>query len=320
MSVATSIISGSVGRGGLNRRPDVELVQRLLNLVPFPKGGPTPLLATDSLCGPKTCAAISRFQLTQLKAADGRIDPGYRTMQTLLALLSQLGLLQQVLPGYGSGLPGTGPNPGTTPLPTVPGATGLPAGLSPLRTEIVKWANIGAKGPYGDVGGAASHGIVSDLDIVPEHVPSGRTRMVRRGWKNLQEFLNVAVHNWNTRNWLHPEYEEGSKVPGKRMPVVPGSKFKIHWCGIFGTWCWIKAGKNTKWISGVGPTNAKKITGAQGIEIGDMCVQYGDVVHHFLVIAINGDDITCVNGNSDAQSILVKTVKRATIQYFYKAE
>jgi len=62
MSFPSNVISGSVGFGGSNRKSDVQLIQSMLNAVPFPKGGPNPLLGVDGLCGPKTSGAISRFQ------------------------------------------------------------------------------------------------------------------------------------------------------------------------------------------------------------------------------------------------------------------
>lgn len=312
MPVATSIISASVGRGGVNLRSDVEIIQRLLNLVPLASGGPTPLLGVDSLCGPKTCAAISRFQTVHFGQADGRVDPGYRTLEILLALLEKLSLLSQAFPRQNGGVPAPG-----VPLPGIP-APQPP--VSSLRAEILKWAQIGAEGPYGDVGGSAKYGITSDYDIIPERLPNGQSRPIRRGWKNYKEFFDVAVHSWTERHWTAPGYLDSVKVPGKRVPVSPGSDKGLHWCGIFATWCWIKAGKNTKWMSGAGPTNAERVWGNQGIQPGDMCVQSGGLVHHFIATEINGDEITGVNGNSTAQSILIKTVNRSTVAYYYQPE
>jgi len=79
-------IAAPVGRlGGLNRPSDVKVVQELLNRVPHAAGGPYPLLAVDSLCGPKTMDAIQNFQLQQFGwgEADGRVDPNGPTLQKL---------------------------------------------------------------------------------------------------------------------------------------------------------------------------------------------------------------------------------------------
>lgn len=77
-------ISGSVGKGGKNRPEDVIVVQYLLNCVPSKQGGPAQELILDGLSGPKTCAAIQRFQSAALGFADSRVDPGGQTFTALL--------------------------------------------------------------------------------------------------------------------------------------------------------------------------------------------------------------------------------------------
>lgn len=312
MPLPSNVLSGSVGFGGMNKAPDVLLVQRLLNGTPFSKGGPAPALVPDGLCGPKTCGAISRFQNVNLGFNDGRIDVGGMTITALLSLLESLGLLAQLL--------GT---PGGIALPTVPGSPtpgGGAPGLSPLRSEIRKWALLGTTGPFGDVGSGAAKGIVSDLDTTTEILAWGGTRTIRKGWKNLKGFFDLTVSGWTEQHWKAPGYLDGVKVPGKRVPQGPSKPSGVSWCGIFATWCWIKAGKQTKWVAGVGPTNATKVNGNQGIQVGDICVQSGGEVHHFIPTEINGDDFQGVNGNSDYQSILLKPMKRSTVLYYYRPE
>src|SRR5215470_4381935 len=79
----SATISTSVGVGGKNLAADVRTVQELLNSVPTASGGPLPLLAVDGLIGPKTTAAIQRFQKAQFGWADGRVDPGGPTIARL---------------------------------------------------------------------------------------------------------------------------------------------------------------------------------------------------------------------------------------------
>jgi len=74
------IIVGSVGQGGKNNPGDVRLIQRLLNDVAG-RGGE--LLKVDGMAGPKTIAAITRFQEKVTGQADGRIDPGRTTIRKL---------------------------------------------------------------------------------------------------------------------------------------------------------------------------------------------------------------------------------------------
>jgi len=78
-------IQWAVGAGGRNLPADVATIQYLLNCVPTGKGGPVPELAVDGLVGPKTIGAIRKFQVASFGRADGRVDPGARTIETLQA-------------------------------------------------------------------------------------------------------------------------------------------------------------------------------------------------------------------------------------------
>lgn len=87
---ARAQIEGSVGAGGKNRMEDVKQVQAFLNAVPDLSGGPLQRLDEDGEVGPKTLAAIKRFQRMQLGIEDGfedgRIDPQGKTELRLMRL------------------------------------------------------------------------------------------------------------------------------------------------------------------------------------------------------------------------------------------
>ncbi|HSD16745.1 MAG TPA: peptidoglycan-binding domain-containing protein [Thermomonas sp.] len=77
-------IMGSVGRGGRNSPAvDVMTVQYLLNCVTAVQGGPSPELVVDGAAGPKTIAAIEKFQRSLGAFCDGRVDPGGATLRAL---------------------------------------------------------------------------------------------------------------------------------------------------------------------------------------------------------------------------------------------
>lgn len=78
-------IAASVGKDGENKPDDVLIVQVHLNQVPKDIGGPEEMLVPDGLCGPKTIAAIERFQKQHLgeASADGRVAPGKETIKRL---------------------------------------------------------------------------------------------------------------------------------------------------------------------------------------------------------------------------------------------
>jgi hypothetical protein len=89
-------IGGSVGKGGANAKADTRLIQELLNSVPPEEGGPDLLLAEDGLIGPRTQAAIDKFQRTVLPHPDGRIDPDGPTIKALSGVICDS---PAVLPG-----------------------------------------------------------------------------------------------------------------------------------------------------------------------------------------------------------------------------
>ena len=80
-------ISRSVGQAAGNKPPDVLIVQRALNRIDPSQGGADPKLTTDGLVGPKTIAAIRRFQARQTGVVDGRVDPAERTIAAFNRLI-----------------------------------------------------------------------------------------------------------------------------------------------------------------------------------------------------------------------------------------
>lgn len=77
-------IFGSVGQNGTNARADVVVVQTLLN-THIAALRPIPPLATDGQFGPALFNAINAFQriVLRMRAPDGRVDPGGRTLAAL---------------------------------------------------------------------------------------------------------------------------------------------------------------------------------------------------------------------------------------------
>lgn len=85
-------ISKPVGQGGAARNvpDDVRTIQDALNQIAKKgiQGGPVPLLDVDGLCGPKTNAAILKFQRAQVPGvSDGLVEPGRNTILRLNELL-----------------------------------------------------------------------------------------------------------------------------------------------------------------------------------------------------------------------------------------
>lgn len=76
-------LNGSVGRGGLNRKADVRLIQGLLNNYDIPNVS-TPL-KIDGEIGNKTYIRIETFQreVLHIQNPDGRVDPNGKTFIAL---------------------------------------------------------------------------------------------------------------------------------------------------------------------------------------------------------------------------------------------
>lgn len=115
-AMPASNISASVGRGGVNRQPDVLLVQQVLLA-----RGQTDLTAATGVCDASTLAAIVAFQAAFMRTPDGKIDPGGTTWRHLSASYT----------GSSSSLPSpdeAGASSVTRPVP-LPAAVTINAGL-----------------------------------------------------------------------------------------------------------------------------------------------------------------------------------------------
>ena len=74
------VLQSSVGQMGRNAVSDVLKVQRRLIVLGYKIG------AADGVCGRRTSAGILAFQGTFLKYPDGRVDPGGKTWNRMVAL------------------------------------------------------------------------------------------------------------------------------------------------------------------------------------------------------------------------------------------
>jgi peptidoglycan hydrolase-like protein with peptidoglycan-binding domain len=79
-------ISGAVGAGH-GKPDDIRTVQRFLNALLPAEGGPDLVLAEDGICGPKTQAAINKYQKFAVGFVDGRIDPQGKTIRALTSFI-----------------------------------------------------------------------------------------------------------------------------------------------------------------------------------------------------------------------------------------
>ncbi|MEP7366819.1 MAG: M35 family metallo-endopeptidase, partial [Acidobacteriota bacterium] len=119
-----------VGLKGRNDTLDVLTIQSALIRVTPANGGADPNLAMDGICGPKTIAAIQKFQLHHFgwKGCDGLIEPGRQTINKIDEIL-------------GGGIPILGGGPGgASKLASSPGGDIVPPTQLQMGIELaLKW-------------------------------------------------------------------------------------------------------------------------------------------------------------------------------------
>lgn len=121
-------IQGSVGLGGLNRRPDVGTVQQMLSRAGI---SPGPI---DSRCGRLTIHAIEQFQRGVLRQPDGRIDlngPTWRKLVSAGGQASRPAPARPLVPTRRPAAPAGGTRPAATPVARAPARPAAPAAAAP---------------------------------------------------------------------------------------------------------------------------------------------------------------------------------------------
>ncbi len=297
--------------------PDVALLQKLLNTIPETL---LKRLVEDGLFGKQTLMRVLEFQRNAKLVADGAIGP------KSWAMLDEL--TKFLLP------PGTIPGtvPGTTPA--------VDAWRSdPYREAVLKVALAEAL-PVSNVTDALQFPVPPNLvDLPPMGTPpTASPKAWRFGWQRLKQYyeecaIGVSPNYWRQTGRLKIagnieiiSYLDGVRGHDWRVPAFSNTE-GTQWCGIFATWCWLKAGVPTKWQFGVGPRGAKARglgPGSAEPKPGDILVQSGGRVHHSLLLEPHDGKsfFTVVNGNSERQSIRITndTVSRSSVQYVYSLE
>lgn len=107
------------------------------------------------------------------------------------------------------------------------------------------------------------------------------------------------------------ESQEGETDPRpywlSALGPVPGP-FPKHWCGAFGLWCLHQAGAALKvrWVIGVGfllkacrarPSRERTLPG-------DIAYRNAPYQHHAVVVAVDGETVVTVDGNSTGGAVV----------------
>jgi len=289
--------------------PETALLQHLLNLIPDTL---FPLLIEDGLFGRKTLQRVQEFQKNAKLVVDGVVGP------QSWGMLDELTRFLLPLP------------PGTVPDGTL-GAWRE----EPFREKVIKFA----------LAEALPVSKVTDRIFLPPDafgpVPSGRTTRRpsswRFGWHRLKEYFEVSCPAFTADYWrqtgpimMNNRREiimnlDGVRGQNWRVPQYDPNCGGLQWCGIFATWCWIKAGVPTYWPPGGPPFRVRKRGAAKTSpppKPGDILVQRGTRRHHCLLLPddVGPDLYLAVHGNSDYQSITIHTIPRNTVEAIYSLE
>ncbi len=159
----------------------------------------------------------------------------------------------------------------------------------------------------------------------------------RAGWQVLKDYFEKACKwndsHWKGRgkikvggagDWIDIGFLDGIKKPKYRIPQGGNKPSGISWCGIFATWCLIKAGLDVQWINGQGIVGERvtRIGGNRGFKEGDIVVIQGGEVHHAIVSELyeEANYMQTVNGNSsfDQRIEIHSQYSPERVWYYYK--
>lgn len=215
------MIKGSVGRGGLNNKPDVLVVQKLLNN--YMKKQPAlklALLVEDGACGAKTINAIKIFQMNVIGKAnpDCRVDAGGKTIRELQSYGSStssavIPVAALTVPVIAAAAPSkTG---GATTIPTSTVKTD-PRQLTTRAQIAAVYGNISSDKKWAKqseflAAYAVPPAIANDKNYNWVNAYDAKKRKVTKVWchKAMHSFLDKALNNLSSRNLLADLKEYG---------------------------------------------------------------------------------------------------------------
>lgn len=293
--------------------PETRTLQHLLNLIPNTL---LPRLIEDGLFGRKTLERVREFQKNAKLVVDGVVGP------QSWGMLDELTRFLLPLP------------PGTMP----PGTLGAWRN-EPFRETVIKIALAEAL-PVSKVTDFIPLPPVPPAVFEPGPVgppPTRRPSSWRFGWQRLKQYFEESSTAYTPLYWrqtgpimMNNRREiimnlDGVRGQNWRVPQYDANLGGLQWCGMFATWCWIKAGVPTRWPPGGPPIGIKKrwvYDRPPPPKPGDMLVQRGQLSHHCLLLP---DDVgpnlyLAVHGNSDYQSVSIKPIERTTVAAIYSLE
>jgi peptidoglycan L-alanyl-D-glutamate endopeptidase CwlK len=248
-----------VGKDAPNHRADVAVVQALLHRVGAYWG------RVDSLCGPKTKAAIVQFQSGFLKNPDGRVDPNGTTFKKLTGVI--------VTPA-----PTTPPTPPPSTDPVNP-PSATPQRPSPSPTVYTDWTGDSARWPE-DKKLASLH---ADLRPKVEAILASLKQQnfqpkVFYGWRSVAVQLDLFEKGNTTVKFSYHNAQKPDGTPNAYAADIVDSR-----------WGWGDAAETNGFWTAMG-----KVAKEQGLTWGGDWTSFRDVAH----VEIKGKSLADVKKES----------------------
>jgi len=132
----------------------------------------------------------------------------------------------------------------------------------------------------------------------------------RVGWEHMKQFYEAAYRVEDLQK-THPDWLRSLQTVGKKVN---------EWCGIFGTWAWIRAGLPVYWNTHL--VGCKYRGDMSNIGIGDLLIikdkdPKKKLNHHCIIKSIDGDNMVTIDGNQGVDSIQIRNRKVSTISIYY---
>jgi hypothetical protein len=134
----------------------------------------------------------------------------------------------------------------------------------------------------------------------------------KTGWQHLVEYYEQA-YRYESLEKSQPYWYKMLKKPHSYIEGGPK-----HWCGIFTTWAWSKAGLQVYWNTRI--IGCKYRGDTKNIQPGDICIikiAVNPNNHHCVVKSRDGNALVTIDGNQAAQNVLERKRSVSDIEIYY---
>jgi hypothetical protein len=131
----------------------------------------------------------------------------------------------------------------------------------------------------------------------------------KKGWERLKQYFEAALGDDDIFA-RGQSYVDGIKKANQFVSWTDDNgEHHLDWCGLFCVWALRQANIDSRWVIGRGPEGRIRDAGPNGdqerpprtdwdnLQPGDILVRNPQTVHHCIVTAFDGTNISTMNGN-----------------------